>query len=469
MRLRPYQQDCLDACKEQTGLCVLPTGSGKSHIIGALSLTLDDVLIICPRRELVAQNKLKTDRLVCTVNLAYKRKLTAKHIIVDEAHLISDNSQGMYQQVLKGAIKVWGFSASPYRLDIGHLVPTIFDKIIYEIEADKLVSENYLVPTEYVTIPPELLLNVTNLNSMAKVSEEVRPGTQAAIEHFLINKMPGSSSLIFCCDLKHCEIVQKYVDYPIVSGKTPKKERDYLIDLLRSGKIEGIINCELLHTGFDYPALNNVVILRPTESYTLYTQMCGRVTRLQEDKSHGHVFDYTFSYFNFKPNKTDHIVICLNCGQDTDNRLNRCHECDANIIRTERPTKPKICINCKSENSLRAKFCNDCGTYLVAPDIHFQTRTKFTLHMLNGAGVINLLPTETSYRGIRLEAEPLYKLLGWLGVSTTNANMAITQKSTIILGCTKINVFYKYDYRAQAHLVRVTNASNKVLNLEGVK
>jgi DNA repair protein RadD len=65
----------------------------------------------------------------------------------------------------------------------------------------------------------------------------------------------------------------------MVSGDTPKADRERILSNFKSGKTKVVVNVGVLTTGFDYPELDTVVIARPTKSLALYYQMIGRAIR----------------------------------------------------------------------------------------------------------------------------------------------------------------------------------------------
>ena len=134
--LRPYQQRTVDRFlqlqgSEEKDLYILPTASGKSHIIAEMAKHLKGTTaIITPTRELAIQNKAKlsVDIPVMTVNKAHIDMLTVDNLIIDECHLVSKWGL-MYASLIERAKKVIGLTATPFRLDCGHLVPSVFDRI----------------------------------------------------------------------------------------------------------------------------------------------------------------------------------------------------------------------------------------------------------------------------------------------------------------------------------------------------
>ena len=66
----------------------------------------------------------------------------------------------------------------------------------------------------------------------------------------------------------------------MLCGETPLEERRAILQRLRSGETRVVCNCAVLTEGFDEPSVDSIIVMRPTKSPTLYTQMIGRGTRL---------------------------------------------------------------------------------------------------------------------------------------------------------------------------------------------
>lgn len=71
----------------------------------------------------------------------------------------------------------------------------------------------------------------------------------------------------------------------MVCGTTPMKERDAIIERFKRGQTKVLVNSQVLVVGFDYPALDTVVMARPTRSLAQYYQILGRVLRPCEGKN----------------------------------------------------------------------------------------------------------------------------------------------------------------------------------------
>ena len=85
----------------------------------------------------------------------------------------------------------------------------------------------------------------------------------------------------------------------MVSGETPKKERERILNDFKSGEIKIVTNVGVLTTGFDFPELETIVLARPTMSLALYYQMVGRAIRPHPNKQSGWVVDLCQTYKRF--------------------------------------------------------------------------------------------------------------------------------------------------------------------------
>jgi len=77
-----------------------------------------------------------------------------------------------------------------------------------------------------------------------------------------------------------------------VTGDTPKKERERILDDFKSGRLQALTNANVLTTGFDYPDIDLIAMLRPTMSPGLYVQMAGRGMRVKSHTDHCLVLDF---------------------------------------------------------------------------------------------------------------------------------------------------------------------------------
>ena len=358
-KLRPYQKEAADAAVRFLtnphslggGLLVVPTGGGKSWIIADIADRIKyPLLIFCPSKEILQQNHEKMEKIRPGASTLYSAsvgkkdisKITFatigsvknhssdfdlfKYIIIDEAHGV--NAQGgMYEEFLHRRFdrKVIGLTATPYRLktyQTGAILkfltrtrPRIFDKVLYFCQITDLLSKGFLADLSYYDLTCIDLTNVRSNSTGADYDEKslLREYDRSGFYEKLYTTtsrvlnpksgIPRKGVLVFTRFIKEAEILVSRlsgngVKAAIVTGTTPKRERDSLLADFKDGKIKVIANVGVLTTGFDYPELDTVILARPTKSLALYYQMVGRCIRPYKKKD-GWVVDLGGSYARF--------------------------------------------------------------------------------------------------------------------------------------------------------------------------
>lgn len=234
-----------------------------------------------------------------------------KNIIIDECHLVNPK-EGMYKSFLSMLkCKVLGLTATPYRLsssrDFGSMLkfitrtrPCVFSEVIYQVQISTLLDMGYLAKVNYYPMSPagwnegHLQINTTGADYTDKsvVREYERVDLYgwlvSIINRLLHNRKTGikrKGILVFTRFLKEAEqLTWSVPGTAVVSGNTPKKEREEILEAFRSGKIPVVVNVGVLVCGFDYPELDTVVMARPTMSLALYYQIVGRCIRPHPSK-----------------------------------------------------------------------------------------------------------------------------------------------------------------------------------------
>lgn len=366
--LRPYQAAAvakiLWAQKfEGNDLCVLPTGAGKSIVIAHLSKELKEpILILQPGKEILEQNMSKLEQYVdpssisvfsasmnqkeinyftfATIGSIYKKPELFKHfnlVIVDECHSVNPkNLSGMYTTFFKaiGNPKVIGFTATPYRMDIAYVregydlraYTTIklinrmppkywfWNRLIYNIDNPDLLAQGFLCPLKYIDasiiehedIPTNVSRSDFNLYSF---EQKIKPRQQRLIEAVEWAEKTSKSVLVFNSSVAQAEKMQTLIEgSEVVSAKTPKKERERIIEGFKNHTIKTVFNVGVLTTGFDHPSLDCIILIRPTKSIGLYYQMLGRGVRLAPGKTHCKVIDMTSTVKNIGRIETIRLI-----------------------------------------------------------------------------------------------------------------------------------------------------------------
>ncbi len=303
--------------------------SGKSLIIADIANRLNgNTLVFQPSKEILEQNYSKMCSygvIDCSVYSAsfHSRNINRitfvtigsvirhtedfkcfDNVIIDEAHGVNAKG-GMYEKFIsETGCKVLGLTATPYRLStsswgamlkfITRTRPKIFSKVIYHVQISTLLDMGYLARLNYYQMNP-LGWNENNLKSNStgadytdkSVENEYKRvdfyGYLVSIVKRLLNPKVGGPRhgiLVFTRFLKEASRLASNIECcEMVSGETPKADRERILADFKSGKTKVVVNVGVLTTGFDYPELDTVVIARPTKSLALYYQMIGRAIR----------------------------------------------------------------------------------------------------------------------------------------------------------------------------------------------
>ncbi len=338
MNLRPYQEEARQSVESdwkngiQRTLLVLPTGCGKTIVFSKITEDMvrngDRVLILAHRGELLEQaaDKLQTATglrcatekaeetclgswyrvVVGSVQSLQRAKRLEKFpkdyfntIIVDEAHhCISDGYQTVLQHFSQA--KVLGVTATPDRGDMRNL-GTYFENLAYEYTLPKAIKEGYLVPIKALTIP--LKIDVSGVSVQAGDFKASDLGT--ALDPYL--EGIADEMMEYCQDKKTVVFLplvktsQKFCDilnskgFRVAEVNGNSEDRASVLQDFEDGKYNVLCNSMLLTEGWDCPAVNCVIILRPTKVRSLYCQMVGRGTRLAPGKDHLLLLDFLWN------------------------------------------------------------------------------------------------------------------------------------------------------------------------------
>lgn len=404
---RPYQTEALAALDEHirtkdTNPCVvLPTGAGKSLVIAwAIQGWKHDhapfrCVILAHRKELVEQNAQEmrglwpggdigvyaaglrqrdTDASVtfASIDSVYDKWNEFPPfdvILVDEAHRIPAKGEGKYRSFIAGCrktakhLRVVGFTATPFRLGLGPVCHRdhILQEVCYEANVGDLIRDGYLCPLRSkvgAAVPDlaEVKRNgkgdyvETSLAQVMEVPAVVSAAVREAMQAILAEKR--NSIVLFCVDVKHCQAVsaelRRYgLHAPVVTASTPSAERERIAEDFKAGRHRALCNVNVYTEGFNAKRVDCVVLLRPTLSAGLYTQMVGRGLRLHEAKKDCLVLDFARCIETHGP------INCLEAGEV---RVIECGSVD-HVVEEGQPQPP----SCGDTFSRVLGACPHCG------------------------------------------------------------------------------------------------------------
>ena len=350
MKLRDYQQRAIDQLYDwfRAGhaghpCLVLPTGSGKSHLVAALCKDAIQnwpdtrVLMLTHVRELIEQNSekmrqhwpnapmgiysagLRKRQLDEPITFAGIQSVRSRAdeighvdlVLVDECHLINHKAEGGYRQLLADlsainpALRVIGLTATPYRLGHGLITDgeALFDALLEPVTIEELIYKDYLAPLRSKLTSKRLSADGVKKRGGEYIEKDLQAAVdtdehnQAVVDEVIRLAGDRKAWLFFCAGVEHShhiadELRKRGIVAETVTGKTPLAERADILARFKSGEIRALTNANVLTTGFDYPDIDLIAMLRPTMSPGLYAQMAGRGLRPKSHTDHCLVLDF---------------------------------------------------------------------------------------------------------------------------------------------------------------------------------
>lgn len=306
--LRDYQKECISTiCNKQSGryLIQMATGLGKTVTFASIPRQ-GRMLILSHREELVNQPLKYFDGCTTGLEMATRRSNGMEDvvsasvqsiarrldnfepcdfdiIICDEAHHAAAKT---YKSVFEhfSPRLLLGFTATPNRSDNAKL-NDVFEDIIFQRDLRWGIKNGYLcdIVCKRCNIGFDLRGVKTSRGDYAPGElDKAMDGTADAIAQAYREHARGAT-LIFAVSVNQAnEIAKRIPGAEVVTGKT--KNRAEIIERFTLREIPCIVNCMVFTEGTDMPLVETVIIARPTQSDSLYTQMVGRGLRLYPGK-----------------------------------------------------------------------------------------------------------------------------------------------------------------------------------------
>lgn len=302
--LRDYQLETITQIRQSMNkgnrsiLIQQPPRTGKSVIMAEIARMATEknnrVLFVVHRKELVDQiTKTFTEQgvdmnlvqigMVQTFRNNLKSLYPASVVFIDEAH--HSLAEG-YKKILnhfEGAYKLL-FTATPWRMN-GKGFTEVADDLIVGKSIKWLTTNGYLAPFDYYA-PQDINLDILKVRPNGEfedksITQALRPKIWgSAVENYK-KYSDGKQAIAYTHNVQSAyeladEFNKNYVSARAVSGQTPASERDQIIKDYRDGKIVVLVNAELFTEGLDLPNVDTVIMLRPTNSLSLYLQFSMR-------------------------------------------------------------------------------------------------------------------------------------------------------------------------------------------------
>lgn len=319
------------------GLIVLATGLGKTWLCAYDSnrSQYHRVLFIAHREEILDQAMATFSRLRPNARLGKytgtEKDLTADvlfasvqtlgqqrhlalfapgafdYIVVDEFH---HASAPMYRRLLDHFTPQFllGLTATPERTDGADLLSLCGGNLVYRRDIPEGIRQGLLCPFRYFGVPDDVdYTNIpwrSNRFDEAALTSAVATQKRAANVLEQYHQRAGKRTIAFCCSQIHADFMAEYfrccgVRAVAVHSGPSSAPRAASLERLQAGSLDVICTVDMFNEGVDLPAIDTVMMLRPTESRVLWLQQFGRGLRTAPEKPHVTVIDYIGNHRSF--------------------------------------------------------------------------------------------------------------------------------------------------------------------------
>ena len=319
IKLRDYQERLIDDIayefSNKNKVCaVAPCGAGKTITVGWMAggtaIKNRRTLFLVHRQELINQSsETFTDMNISHGIIATKYPKDYGHlvqigsvqtvarrleeipapdfIIADECHHATANTWRKIIEYFPNA-KVLGVTATPERLG-GHGLGDVFESLVIGPTVKELIEWGNLSNYQYYAPPAKFNADEVRVKfgEYVKSDLEVQMDQNAVIGDIIDNYenlANGMRAVCYCVSIAHSEHVAKSfseagINAMHIDGETPSNLREQAIKDFRDDKIKILCNVDLISEGFDVPAMEAVILARPTQSLTLHIQQAMRAMR----------------------------------------------------------------------------------------------------------------------------------------------------------------------------------------------
>ncbi|CAB1065518.1 Putative helicase [Olavius sp. associated proteobacterium Delta 1] len=233
------------------------------------------------------------------------------YIIVDEVH---HGQCDTYLRIFRHFEPQFslGLTATPDRMDRKDIFELYDYNLIYQMGQKEAIESGYLAGFKYYGLTDDIdyskarhngrRYNVHDLDRLLIIDER-----NEAIYDRYMELCPNKKAIGFCVSINHADRMAEYfnsqgIKAEAVHSSLTKAMREEYIEKFRENGLTILFTCDLFNEGVDFPDVEALLFLRPTESRTIFTQQMGRGLRLSKGKHYVIVLDFIG---NFK--KANHV------------------------------------------------------------------------------------------------------------------------------------------------------------------
>lgn len=317
------------------GIVVLPTGTGKTYLSAFDTLSVKGrVLFLVHRLDILSQSKeafekiypkeklglltgeVQENVLDSKVLFASKDSLQSPkslekfkpdefdYLIVDEVHHGQAPSYRTVLDYFKPKFFMLGLTATPDRMDRKDIFELFDYNKVFEYSLTDAIEEGFLVPFNYYGLKDNIDYSSIRYNGMKYNVQDldrhliIDTRNEQILAEYL-GKGKGNKAIGFCCSIKHAERMAEFFNshnIPAIPITSLSEEREQLTAKFKNNEVAVAFTVDLFNEGVDFPDVQVLMFLRPTESKTIFMQQLGRGLRLCGGKSNVTILDFISNY-----------------------------------------------------------------------------------------------------------------------------------------------------------------------------
>lgn len=348
------QKKCLEKLKNKrndgvkSGLVILATGLGKTFLSGfdIIQTKATKILFIAHVSEILRKTKNDFEDLIperssemvmfnssdetptnfnihfSTIQSIHQDKNLKKfpvnffnYIVIDEAHHSAANTYLKVINYFKPNFLL-GLTATPFRSDEKEIVPLFGGNIIFRMDQEQAINEGYLANIEYTGYFDDVdysdirwngnRYDIDDLNKKLLIESR----DNAILKKYNNITTDNNKTIGFCSSIEHADYMEKVFNNNGIKSisihskseshlsKYNSSEKVSLISRFRKGEFQVAFTVNMFNEGVDIPDISTILMLRPTDSLTIFIQQIGRGLRLSDGKDKLTVLDFIGNYRN---------------------------------------------------------------------------------------------------------------------------------------------------------------------------
>ncbi|HOU91267.1 MAG TPA: DEAD/DEAH box helicase [Polyangiaceae bacterium] len=239
-------------------------------------------------------------RLARSAGLRALREQRFDYTVIDEVHHAAATS---YRRILDALDTgfLLGLTATPERADERDILHLFGDREAYGADIGRGIALGHLVPFAYFGVRDDIDYESIPWRNRRFDAEQLSTAaqTEARMQTLLRawRAYPATRTLVFCCSIEHARYVRdrlrgEGLRVDAVYAATGSDDRETALRKLVVGELDALCAVDVFNEGVDLPALDRVVLLRPTESSVVFLQQIGRGLRTREGKERLVILDF---------------------------------------------------------------------------------------------------------------------------------------------------------------------------------